>query len=76
MIIRKVLEHGATGVILSHNHPSGNTPPSLSGDRLTHKLYKAAKLMDISLLDHVIVCDGSYYSYADEGKLIPANSNL
>ena len=76
MIIRKVLEHGATGVILSHNHPSGNTQPSLSDDRLTHKLYKAAKLLDISLLDHVIVCDGSYYSYADEGKLIPANSNL
>lgn len=70
LILKSAITSLATGIILSHNHPSGNPKPSMSDDRLTHKLYKAAKIMDISLLDHIIICDGSYYSYADEGKLI------
>ncbi len=72
MILRRALEYGATGIILTHNHPSGSSSPSVSDDRLTHKLYNAAKIMDIALLDHLVVCDGNYYSYADEGRLIPA----
>lgn len=68
-ILREALLRRATSIILCHNHPSGNTRPSTLDDRLTSKVYQAAKLMDITLCDHLIVCDGTYYSYADEGKL-------
>ena len=71
LMLKAAVTNLATGLILCHNHPSGNSAPSLSDDRLTYKLYKSARLMDISLLDHIIVCDESYYSYADEGRLIP-----
>ena len=58
-----------SGIVLCHNHPSGNIQPSPQDDRLTARLQKAAQLMDIRLLDHIIISDKSYYSYADEGKL-------
>ncbi|MBR2496873.1 MAG: hypothetical protein IKB63_00690, partial [Parabacteroides sp.] len=51
------------------NHPSGNIRPSREDDRLTSQLKEAGKLMDIYLLDHIVLCDGIYYSYADEGRL-------
>lgn len=76
LMLKAAITSLATGIILCHNHPSGNTQPSLSDDRLTHKLYKSAKLMDISLLDHIIVCDGCYYSYADEGRLTPQEERI
>lgn len=56
-------------MILCHNHPSGNFQPSKDDDRLTHALLEAGRIMNIRLLDHVIVTDGSYYSYGDEGRL-------
>ena len=59
----------ATGFILCHNHPSGNIKPSRQDDTLTEQVQKAAKIMDLILLDHIILADGIYYSYADEGKL-------
>lgn len=68
-ILREALLCRATSVILCHNHPSGSTRPSSSDDRLTAQLQKACSIMNISLLDHVIVTDGRYYSYADEGKI-------
>lgn len=68
-ILREALLKRATSLILCHNHPSGNPHPSISDDRLTHKINQAARVMDIMLCDHLIVCDGTYYSYADEGKL-------
>lgn len=68
-ILREALLKRATSIILCHNHPSGNIHPSGDDDRLTQSLYQAAKVMNIRMLDHVIVTDGAYYSYADEGRI-------
>lgn len=68
-ILREALIKRATSMILCHNHPSGNPHPSRDDDQLTQALDKAARIMNIRLLDHVIFADGTYYSYADEGKL-------
>lgn len=69
VILKKALEYNTTGLVLSHNHPSGNLNPSLADDQITEKLKQASKIMDISLIDHLIVTESSYYSYADAGKL-------
>lgn len=68
-ILRETLLKRATALVLCHNHPSGNTRPSTDDDRLTQALSQAAKVMNIRMLDHLIVSDGGYYSYADEGRL-------
>lgn len=68
-ILREALLKRATSLILCHNHPSGNPHPSNADNRLTDKINQAARLMDITLCDHLIVCDGTYFSYADEGRL-------
>ena len=68
-ILREALLKRATSLILCHNHPSGNTRPSADDDRLTSALNQASKIMNIRMLDHIIVTDGTYYSYVDEGKL-------
>lgn len=59
----------SSGIILCHNHPSGRLVPSTHDDALTRKLHASAKIMEIQLLDHIIVGEGGYYSYADEGRL-------
>ncbi|MDD2952305.1 MAG: DNA repair protein RadC [Parabacteroides sp.] len=69
LILKTALMETATGFILCHNHPSGNIKPSRQDDALTEQVQKAAKIMDLILLDHIILTDGIYYSYADEGKL-------
>lgn len=69
IILKTAINALAAGIILCHNHPSGNTRPSQQDDLLTKRLYKAAELMEITLLDHIILADGSYFSYADEGRL-------
>jgi DNA repair protein RadC len=69
MILKLALEKGATGIILCHNHPSGNSQPSEQDNAITRKIREAASLMEIALLDHLVISDGSYYSFADEGKL-------
>ena len=69
VILKKALLCDATSIILSHNHPSGNIHPSGDDDRLTSSLFNAAKAMKIRLLDHVIITNGAYYSYADEGRI-------
>lgn len=69
IIMKKALEHDAVSLILCHNHPSGNLLPSKADEELTHKINQAAKLLDISVLDHIIVSEEGYYSFADEGKL-------
>lgn len=68
-ILREALLKRAVALILCHNHPSGNIRPSKEDDRLTETLQQAAKLLNIRLLDHVVVTDGNYYSYADEGRI-------
>ena len=59
----------ATSVILAHNHPSGNLNPSESDRQLTNKIKEGLKLLDISLLDHIILTGASYTSFADSGLL-------
>lgn len=59
-----------SGVLLAHNHPSGNRRPSEADDSVTKKIKEALGILDIALLDHVIVCDGGYYSYADHEKIV------
>lgn len=65
-IIRKALEKKSEGIILVHNHPSGNPYPGTSDIKETGKLKKAADTCGISLLDHIIISDGRFYSFADE----------
>ncbi len=69
MIMKEALDHLASGIILCHNHPSGNTQPSKDDDHITRKLQDAGHVMEIHLLDHVIVSDNSYYSYRDHNRL-------
>lgn len=69
IILKAAINALASGIILCHNHPSGNTCPSSQDDALTKHLEKAADLLEIKLTDHIIIGDGSYFSYADEGKL-------
>ena len=56
-------------MVLCHNHPSGNLRPSRADEELTSKLKSAGQLMDINVVDHLIVSDEGYYSFADEGIL-------
>lgn len=69
LIYKKALEHGATSIILCHNHPSGTLQPSQSDIMLTKKVIKGGGILDIKVLDHIIVTECAYYSFADEGNL-------
>ena len=69
LIIKKAIELLASSIIICHNHPSGNLDPSEADTRITQKIKEAAGYFDISLLDHIIVTDNGYYSYADNGAL-------
>lgn len=69
IILKKALEEDAVSIILCHNHPSGSLKPSRADEELTHKIKEAAKYFDIKVLDHLIVSDDGYYSFADEGIL-------
>lgn len=66
-ILREALLQRATQIAVIHNHPSGNTHPSQEDRTLTQRIFNAAQSVDIRLIDHVIVCDGKYCSFADEG---------
>ena len=65
-IVRKALVYSASAVIISHNHPSGSENPSTTDIKQTDTLYKALKYMEISLLDHVIICEDSFYSLMEQ----------
>jgi DNA repair protein RadC len=69
IILKMALDKLASGLILCHNHPSGNCKPSEADNNITSKIKEAAKIIDIAVLDHIIICDGLYYSFADEGCL-------
>lgn len=69
LIFVAALKAGASGMILSHNHPSGNLSPSQPDIELTRKIKEGGKLLEIQLLDHIILTSESYYSFADEGIL-------
>ena len=69
LILKRALEVMATGMIIVHNHPSGKRLPSVNDKDITQKIKSSAKVMDISLLDHIIVAGSSYFSFADEGMI-------
>lgn len=69
IIYKKALEESASGIIVAHNHPSGNTEPSHKDIQLTKKLKEAGRTLDISFLDHLIITDAGFYSFADENML-------
>jgi DNA repair protein RadC len=69
LILKYVVESLATGVILAHNHPSGNLQPSREDELITDKIKKALTLIDSSLFDHIIMTRDGYTSMADEGLI-------
>ena len=69
VVLGVALKSGATGIIISHNHPSGNLMPSEADKTLTRKLNDACVICDINLIDHLIITDNKYYSFKDEGLL-------
>ena len=69
IILAVALKALATGIILVHNHPSGNLQPSTDDKKITEQLNSSCKLMGITLLDHLIITKDDYFSFADEGLL-------
>lgn len=69
IILKAAVINLASGIVLCHNHPSGAKTPSIQDDELTRRLASSAKILDIRLLDHIIVAENTYYSYADEGRI-------
>jgi len=69
IILKLALQHEAVSLVLCHNHPSGNLRPSRADEALTNKIKEAAKYFDIKVLDHIIVSNEGYYSFADQGIL-------
>ncbi len=68
-ILKTAIDQGATSMIVGHNHPSGNLAPSEADIQITAKLREAAKIMDIAVLDHIIIAQKGYYSFADNGLM-------
>ncbi|WP_372755437.1 DNA repair protein RadC [Mariniflexile sp.] len=69
LVLKNALEVGATGLVLAHNHPSGTLKPSEADKQITKKLKLAAESLDIKVLDHLIVTENAYFSFADESLL-------
>lgn len=69
IVFKKAIEEGAVAMILSHNHPSGKLQPSQDDRRLTNRLIEAGKTMDIKVLDHLIVTQENFYSFADHNMM-------
>ena len=69
LILKKALEEEAVSLILCHNHPSGNLKPSKADEELTLKIKEASRYFDIKVLDHIIVSDEGWFSFADEGLI-------
>lgn len=69
MLLKEALLHDATSFILVHNHPSGNMRPSRYDMELTQRVNRAAQAVNLRMIDHVIVTEGDYYSFAENGKI-------
>lgn len=69
VIMKHAIQQNATIIAIAHNHPSGNTRPSRDDDQLTQRIAQACKTMRIHFCDHIIVTDGDYYSFRDNGKI-------
>lgn len=68
-VLREALLHRATQMVVVHNHPSGSPRPGSEDLRMTERLQKAAQLVGVHLTDHIIITDGTYYSFHDEGRI-------
>lgn len=69
VIMKTAIQEMATSIIIAHNHPSGNLQPSMADKNLTQKIKNAGNNLDIQLLDHLILAQKSYFSFADEGLI-------
>lgn len=69
LLYKEAVQQAASSIIVAHNHPSGNLTPSQADIDITHKIKEAGKLFDITLLDHVIVSQKGFYSFADNGRM-------
>ena len=69
LIMKEAILCNATGIIISHNHPSGNEKPSKEDNRITEQVKKAAETLNIRLIDHIIITSNTYYSYVENGML-------
>ncbi|WEK70685.1 MAG: DNA repair protein RadC [Candidatus Chryseobacterium colombiense] len=69
VLFRTALDHYSTGIIIAHNHPSGNLKPSIDDLDITQKIKEAGNMLSIQLLDHLIITQSSYLSFSDEGLL-------
>jgi len=69
IVFQEAMLHLASGIVVAHNHPSGNFHPSDADLKITRKLVKAGKMLDIRVMDHLIISHKGYYSFADEGVL-------
>lgn len=69
ILFKNAILNTASGLIVAHNHPSGNLNPSESDNKITSKIKEAGNLLDIQLLDHLIICNSDYYSFADNGLM-------
>lgn len=69
LLLKRAIDVLADGLVLVHNHPSGNPTPSVEDDRLTQQIVEGAKILGIRVLDHVIIARGKTYSYADENRM-------
>ncbi len=69
IILKYAIDRLSSGIIVCHNHPSGNLNPSEADKNITNKISQAAKMMDISFLDHIIIAEKAYFSFADSGLI-------
>ncbi|MET0636429.1 MAG: DNA repair protein RadC [Chitinophagaceae bacterium] len=69
IILKMALQEDAVSIVLCHNHPSGNLRPSKADEEMTKKFVVAAQYLDIRVMDHIIVSDEGFYSFADEGRM-------
>lgn len=69
MVIQTALLANASCIMLAHNHPSGNVQPSSDDNKITKRIIEAARLFDITVLDHIIITNESYYSFTDNGNI-------
>ena len=69
IIMKQAIDKLAVSIILCHNHPSGNLKPSEADSRITKKLKDSGEILDVAVLDHIIVSNASYFSFADEGLM-------
>jgi len=74
-IIKSAIKHNAVSLIFVHNHPSGSPEPSASDKEITKELIAASNTMQIKVLDHIIIGDNRYFSFADEGLIEEYNLN-